>query len=238
MLHFFSRIVVACVLLAAPLMVFAEGFGINATRLIYPQGANSISVTLRNTTTHQPYLTQVAMSKEQNSLVAAPFVVSPPLFRLEPKSTNQVRIMLTREALPADRESVFYFHATAIPASQTRNDSQADDKIKGITRFAVGNTIKVFYRPSGLSGTSVEAQKNLRFTRQGNTLVVTNPSAYYVSLAGLKVGSEILSLATPQALMLAPFSSHTYTGSTINSPVVWQTINDMGGVDSHVASLS
>lgn len=29
----------------------ADGFGINASRLIYPQGAESISVSVRNTTT-------------------------------------------------------------------------------------------------------------------------------------------------------------------------------------------
>lgn len=44
------------VALVYPLAGNAAGFGINATRSVYPEGAKSINITVRNTRTHEPYL--------------------------------------------------------------------------------------------------------------------------------------------------------------------------------------
>lgn len=219
---------------------WAAGFGINATRLIYPQAANSIAAELRNTQSSEPLLVQVGVSDSPEARASAPFAVTPPLFRLEPQSVNQVRILRTGSELPADRESVFYFHATAIAASKLPEKAHAPGDALANARFGVGSVIKLFYRPAGLGGSSAAAQKNLQFSRQAGSLRVTNPSPYYVSFAGLQVAGKPLPLKTPAALMLAPRGSHTWP---VNGPlpagsrVTWQTINDSGGHSDHSATL-
>ncbi|MNZ91986.1 putative fimbrial chaperone protein ElfD precursor [compost metagenome] len=154
-------------LLGAPLAGWSAGFGINATRLIYPEGASSINVAVRNTLNHEPYLVQTAISGKQDAQTAAPFTVTPPLFRLEPQSTNQLRIAFTGQPLPDDRESVFYLHATAIPASTQRDPAQQRNDVQAQLRFGVGNIIKLFYRPASLSGSSAAAQKELPVLPRG-----------------------------------------------------------------------
>lgn len=227
-------------LLTASTLGWSAGFGINATRLIYSEGAGSISVAVRNTLEREPYLVQATVSGKQDSQTATPFTVTPPLFRLEPQSTNLLRITFNGTPLPADRESVFYFHATAIPTSMQADPGQRQNDIQAQLRFGVGSIIKLFYRPAQLKGSSAAAQKGLQLYRQNGGVKVVNASPYFVSLSELKVGKERLKLDTPAALMIAPFGSHTWpvkTPLTAGTGVQWQTINDTGGIDAFNAAL-
>lgn len=224
-------------LLVTPVLVQASGFGINATRLIYPQEARSISVTLRNTLTTAPYLVQVGVSCAQSGHVSAPFLVTPPLFRLEPGSVNQVRIAIQGARLPADRESVFYFQASAIPASTAPTSGNQGGGVHGTAQFGVGNIIKLFYRPADLPSSSTAAQQDLQFSRAQGGLQVSNPSPYFVSFASISVGGKKLRLDTSEALMLRPFGSHTYPATALRGPVKWQTINDEGGINAFSREL-
>ncbi|WMB71231.1 molecular chaperone [Shewanella oncorhynchi] len=228
--QFYTMVVV---LFFFPIIALADGFGINATRLIYPQGTNSISTTVRNTQSNLPYLVQVSISKAQDSYIATPFSVTPPLFRLEPKSINQIRIAGNDASLPKDRESIFYFHATAIPATDKPASEPQVDDVHAAVQFGVGSVIKMFYRPTGLSSTSSAAQKHLQFSRHSDGLLVTNPSPFFVSLASIQFGGQSLKLDTPEALTIAPFSSHTYSAEMKSGSleVEWQTINDQGGIN-------
>ncbi|MFC0228350.1 fimbrial biogenesis chaperone [Serratia aquatilis] len=218
-------------LMVMPMAGQASGFGIDATRLIYPQGAGSISVTLRNTLTTTPYLVQTAISRTPAGTEPVPFIATPPLFRLEPASINQVRITYRQSApLPRDRESVFYFRASAIPASHAPDTDQSAGRVKGAAQFGVGNIIKLFYRPSTLAGSALMAQKGLQFSRVGEGVRVNNPSPYFISFASLSVGGKKLPLNTPEALMIAPFGTHTFVAKELHGKVKWETIGDEGGI--------
>lgn len=212
---------------------YANGFGINAMRLIYPEGKKDISTTVRNTTNDVVYLVQAGMSRAQKSMVSAPFTVTPPLFRLEPNSVNSIRIALNTTDLPRDKESVFYLHTSALPASKKTNNDQLSNDIPTSIQFAVGNIIKVFYRPANLLTTPEEAQKNLKFLATGSGLKAINDSPYYVSLSGLKVGGRKVSLNTPDELMIPPFGSHVYPVKNTTGIIEWSTINDIGGNNAY-----
>ncbi|MFI8415332.1 molecular chaperone [Serratia sp. NPDC078593] len=225
-----------CLMVTSAVMTLpaqAEGFGINATRLIYPQGAKSITATVRNTLPNLPYLVQANISKTIDGSENTPFWLTPPIFRLEPQSTNQLRIALKGESLPDDRESVFYLNTRAIPASQATGSDDLTQKVSGAVQLGVGTIIKLFYRPAGLSGSSVQAQKGLKFAVSATGLTVTNPSPYFVSLAGLNFAGKTLPLISPDALMLKPFGSHTYPTTLSRGHISWKTINDQGGIDSY-----
>lgn len=225
-------------LLAAPVISQAAGFGIDATRLIYPQGQNSISVGVRNTGTDAPYLVQTQVIRTLEGAERSPFDALPPLFRLEANSTNQVRIMARDVSqLPSDRESIFYFRATAIPATQTQSANEQSQYAQGATRFGVGSSIKLFYRPSGLPGSSADAQRDLQFSRVGKDLRVTNPSPYFVSFASVSLNGKQLPLDTPQAKMLAPFASYSWKNAGARGSVKWATIGDEGGKNAFSQSL-
>lgn len=234
----FRTLFFSLLLLISP--VWAAGFGINTTRLIYPQGAKSISAELRNTQKNEPLLVQIGISDSPDIRSQSPFIVTPPVFRIEPQSVNQVRIALPINLLPSDKESVFYFHATAITAKNGPVHSYQENNIQANISFGVGSVIKLFYRPSGLRGSPAEAQKGLQFSRVDAGLQVINPSSYFVSFAKIQVGEKSLPFNSPTSMMLAPGGRFTWRVSTnlkAGSLMKWQTINDSGGIDEYSAVL-
>ncbi|NWE37301.1 fimbrial biogenesis chaperone, partial [Pseudomonas gingeri] len=73
----------------------------------------------------------------------APFLLTPPIFRLDEKKGQTIRIIFTGANLPSDRESIFWFNALEIPALP-------EDKSKNYLQIALRNRLKLFYRPSNL----------------------------------------------------------------------------------------
>ncbi|MGF6916372.1 fimbrial biogenesis chaperone [Paraburkholderia sp. 40] len=133
----------------------------------------------------------------------APFLVTPPIFRIEPKAGQTVRLVFTGKDLPQDRESVFYFNTLQIPS---KNAAYADQNQMLVM---LRNRLKLFYRPAGIEGSAQKAQQQLTFRigKQGKSERVTanNPSSYYISLldGSVTCGTHT---ATFAADMLAPHS--------------------------------
>jgi fimbrial chaperone protein len=231
MSRFISPALFATALLTVSAATQAAGFGVDATRLIYPQGDASISATIRNTEASTPYLVKAEISRSVTHAKAAVFDVIPPLVRLNAGSTNQLRIVARDVShLPSDRESVFYFRTTAIPASQQPDMTEQTEHAKGMVRFGVGAIIKLFYRPASLPGSPHDAQRDLKFSRTAKGIQVSNPSPYFVSFASISVGGKALPLSTPEQKMIAPYATAEWAISSVKGTVKWKTINDGGGV--------
>ncbi|NXZ90140.1 molecular chaperone [Serratia fonticola] len=212
---------------------FASGVGINATRVVFIEGSQSAPVIIRNNNPDESYLVQsyLADNKKQNNSI--PFDVLPPIFRLLPDNRNEVRIVEKINSLPKDRESVFYFHARAIPANTKKNGLDVKEN-NGVIKIALESVIKVFYRPKNLPSSPQQAQGNLRFEPVSGGLKVSNTSPYYISLAKLTVDKLSITLSIEKNnAMIAPFSELFYATPVNKGNVSWTTINDLGGYDVH-----
>lgn len=191
---------------------------VGGTRLIYNASENEASLPVSNTQDGVPYLIQSWVELSENSEGQVPFIVTPPLFRLDAGHENTLRIIYTGEKkLPENRESVFWLNVKSIP-SMTRSDENR-------LLIAVKTRMKLFYRPALLaSELAGEAWEKLKFEPRGEHLLIINPTPFYVSLYSLKVGDKSIS----QPPMISPFSSETVAGS--GKQVTWKAINDFGGV--------
>ncbi|EBF0111963.1 molecular chaperone [Salmonella enterica subsp. enterica] len=196
------------------------GIVIGGTRVIYDGDKKETSASVRNPEKSGVYLVQSWVdSGEQGGKV--PFIVTPPLFRINPGEENMLRIVRTGGNLPQNRESVFWLNVKSIPAS---DDSQPRTNV---LQVVVKSRLKLFYRPVGLEGQPESAYHQLSVARSGNQLTVSNPTPYFVTLFTLKVdGQEI-----KEADMVPPKGSVSFTLSSANaSSVTWQAISDYGGV--------
>lgn len=210
---------------------FASGVGINATRVVFIEGNQSAPVVIRNSSPDESYLIQSYLTDNKEHNNAIPFDVLPPIFRLPPDSRNEVRIVEKTHDLPKNRESVFYFHARAIPANAKKNDVKENN---GVIKIALESVIKVFYRPKNLPSSPQQAQGSLRFEPVSGGLKVNNASPYYISLAKLTVDKHSIPLSIENNnAMIAPFSALFYATPVNKGNVSWTTINDLGGYDVH-----
>ncbi|WP_314188623.1 molecular chaperone [Yersinia massiliensis] len=195
------------------------GVLIGGTRIIYDGAKKEAAISVTNEDKNSPYLIQSWVDNfDTNNTNKVPFMITPPLFRLDGGKESSLRILFTGKKLPQDRESVYWLNIKSIPSSPKNDSNQLFISIK--------NRIKLFYRPAGLVGHAADAYKALSFSRQGKQLLVNNPTAYHVSFHTLKVGTHEIK----GALMVAPKSTLTIElpAGTSNT-VSWQVINDFGG---------
>lgn len=206
---------------------------INATRVIYQSDAKEVLIKMVNQG-EQPLLVQSWLDDGHEDVdpqsLNVPFIASPPVSRVDPKQGLTVRLNWDGQALPADRESVFWFNALEIPGKN--KDTETSNKLQ----IALKTRIKVFYRPVSLPGTPDEAIQKLRWTlsKQGKEVWATakNDSPYFVSMTSATVTSGGKKYAF-EPDMVSPFASASYPVKSLNSlqldAMSWTAVNDYGG---------
>ncbi|NCE83781.1 molecular chaperone [Pseudomonas sp. Q1] len=195
------------------------GVVVGGTRVIYDASKKETSISVSNKDEAKPYLIQSWVDDALVEGRKAPFVMTPPLFRLDAGQENILRILRTGGQFPEDKESVFWVNIKAIPTSDKSDTNQL--------QIAVKSRIKLFFRPAGLSGQAGEAYKSLTFSRSGDQLIANNPTPYHVSFYSLSVGGK----AIKDPGMVAPKSTFAWTlPAGASGAVGWEAINDYGGI--------
>jgi len=201
------------------------GITLTGTRLIFNGNKNEAVMTINNPD-NAVYLIQSWVSLDDKK--SPEFIVTPPLFRMEAKASNTLRILLTKNNLAKDKESLFWLNVKAIPSS--------DPDAKNSLLIAINTKIKLIYRPTSLMGKNADiAYKKLLFKvdLKKKELIASNPTAYYINLSNLTYNNN--QIQSPG--IVAPFSEAKWKikPAIANSKVEWIAINDFGG-DTSLAS--
>ncbi|GAA3611770.1 fimbria/pilus periplasmic chaperone [Gibbsiella greigii] len=212
-----SHVLLTVATLLSPLLAYAGGVGLGATRLVYQAGDKQAALGVRNTNENDPYLIETWLDNANNEQTTD-FVVVPPLAVLQPKSENTLRIMFTGQGLPQDRETLYWMTVKAIPQSAPHE--------KNTLQMAAASRIKVFYRPTNLPIAPSDAWKRLEGTFNTGKVTLHNPTPYYITLSSLTIDGKKV---TP--LMIAPKNKITLTGTFANAKKAeYQTTNDYGAI--------
>ncbi len=219
----FSLTVSCFALLALIAPAASAGVIISGTRVIYSSDAREVSVKLTNVG-KRPVLVQSWIddgdTKATPETIHVPFVLTPPINRIEAGKGQTLRISQTGELLPTDRESIFWLNVLEIPAKDPllKNENHL--------QMAFRSRIKFFYRPANL-GTNVNAAINsFKWSTDGKKITATNPGPYYVSFVTLSVNNKDIS-----GEMVAPFSSHSFNLASVKGDKVkGELVNDYGAI--------
>ena len=211
---------------------------ISGTRVIYPQSAKDVTVKMENRGT-KPLLVQSWLDDGRDTVnpqeLKLPFIVTPPVSRIDPSKGQTVRITWTQQPLAQDRESLFWFNVLEVPPKSKDGDSQ------NVLQLAFRTRIKMFFRPDGLPGDPAIAAGNLKWSQQGTALIANNSSPYYVSMAKATVtvnGKKI----EVDSHTIPPLSNETIPVK--NAPALrggkieYTAINDFGGTEKHQAAIN
>ncbi|AHG20261.2 pilus assembly protein PapD [Chania multitudinisentens RB-25] len=197
---------------------------ISGTRVIYPSDAKEVSVKISNGGPSPVLLQSWIDNGDTNakpSAIKVPFVLTPPMNRVEAGKGQTLRISFAGGSLPMDKESVFWLNVLEVPAkTQTKTEENR-------LQMAFRSRIKLFYRPAGLEGNANEAIKAITWSSQGNQVQATNPTPYYVSLINLSVNGKKLN-----QMMVAPHSTMPLNlVGNAGSKISGSFINDYGAVN-------
>jgi P pilus assembly chaperone PapD len=211
---------------------------IAGTRVIFPANDGEVTVRLTNQGANPALVETWIDAGDPNSTpdkVHTPFLITPPLFRMEPNRDQSLRILFTHSdtPLPTDRESVFWLNVLEVPPKPTGQQYQG----KNYLQLAIRSRVKLFYRPGGLPGDAIKAPGELTFKAESAngsvSLLAHNPTPYYVTITRLTVnGSD-----KPREAgigMVAPMSDLrlTMAGATqapaAGTALSYYCINDFG----------
>ncbi|MCX8958674.1 fimbrial biogenesis chaperone [Erwinia psidii] len=208
---------------------------ISGTRIIFPGSEKEVNVRTNNRG-NNPALVQVWVDDGNvNGDVNAmkiPFMVTPPVYRVEPGKGQSVRLIYNGMALPQDRESVFWFNLLEVPPVVKAMENV--DRLE----LAFRTRIKIFYRPKALSSSSTNELEKIKWEvlSSNKGIKVTNPTPYYLSFDSINAQFSDNSFAlTP--VMVAPFGSGDFLLENKSSiagltGVTFKLINDYGSAYS------
>ncbi|MFW1852598.1 molecular chaperone [Acinetobacter guillouiae] len=222
------------------MMSFAHaGVSIDGTRIIFPSKSKSVNVQLRNAY-DTPALVQAWIDTGDSEKIPkadeVPFVLNPPLTRVEAKKGQIIRIIpLDTSKLPQDRESIFWFNMMDIPPE----DPSLKDK--NYLSFTVRTRLKLFYRPS-LVMTPFAAQQGLQFKYDPATQTVqmNNPTPYYLTVVQVASGKNQAFSSAENAIMLAPFTStnlKNFKHDASSKKIAYEVLNDLGTVQTYETTI-
>jgi P pilus assembly chaperone PapD len=198
----------------------AGGIQVGRTRIIYDANKKEVELPLTNKDKSLPWLIQ-SWSDIGDGKTKGPFIVTPPLFRLDPEKEQSLRITWTGQTLPSDRESLFYINVRTIPAT-TKEDAD-----KNVLRLIYKTRMKMFWRPTGLSSTAGESCKNIHFTLNGKDLVIVNDGSFYSIFDSVRIDGHLLE----NAEMIAPKSTVRLvleSNFSAARQIDWRCITDYG----------
>ncbi|KAA8729440.1 fimbrial biogenesis chaperone [Ewingella americana] len=205
---------------------------ISGTRVIYPAGQKEVTVKLDNVGS-APVLIQSWIDNgnvdTKPEKIVVPFILTPPINRVEPKKGQTLRVSYTGAPLPTNKESVFWLNVLEIPA---KAKSKGQDNY---LQVAFRSRIKLFFRPQGLEGNANDAVKSVTWKSSPEGLTATNPTPYFVSLVTVAVNKRETEgyMIPPQSSLSFKFPAAVLPGAEINLT----SVNDYGAIVNSKATV-
>ncbi|MGO4502956.1 MULTISPECIES: fimbrial biogenesis chaperone [unclassified Dyella] len=241
-----TRIACALALAVGGLSSAYAGIQINGTRVIYPAAEREVTLSMINNGT-SPLLLQSWVDdgdlQANPETSKAPFLLTPPMSRVDAGKGQTLRIMFTGGNPPQDRETVFWLNVLEIPTKPKATDGDSNNFLQ----FAIRSRIKIFYRPKGLPGNAFDAvdQVTWRVRPDGNGFIAecTNPTPYNVSIASVVAkGSTVPQTIDAKGGMCpAKGTEKLPVNGDLNAAggkLTVDVINDFGGFESHEVAFS
>lgn len=202
-----------------------------ATRLIYFTDSNGASLTVINPQSY-PMLVQSEVFAEDRK-TPAPFIVTPPLFRLDGHQQSRIKVIATRNHNEGRTESLSWLCLTGIPpepdaewTDEADKKKQAGQRATLLTQLRIKSCLKLLTRPSSLKGSPDDFASSLTWEKRGKTLTVTNPTPFFMNLRSVQLGKE--TVGNPE--YVPPLGKRKLSVSAdARGPVHWRLITDYGG---------
>ncbi|WP_052282899.1 molecular chaperone [Kluyvera genomosp. 1] len=184
---------------------------VNQTRLIIDENTRDVTFSVINEGT-SPTLMQLWSDRDnlldRPEIIKMPFVITPPVFRLEAGKSRAVRIQWTGDSssLAKESESLFWLNILEVPP-KSANPTDAN-----VLQMAFRTRIKLLYRPSAIAKvTLLEGVKQLETATipcAGKTcLRLKSRSPLHITLLNITLNNGMQINVLPHDGIIAPFST-------------------------------
>ncbi|MGU3414499.1 molecular chaperone [Enterobacteriaceae bacterium C34A] len=208
--RFFQSTILLCAGLLAALPAQAATY-VNQTRLIIDEKSRDVTFSVINEGT-APALMQLWSDRDnlldRPETIRMPFVITPPVFRLEAGKSRAIRIQWTGDATAVknNQESLFWLNVLEVPPKS------AGPTDANVLQMAFRTRIKLFYRPTAIaSATLEEGVKQLQTATvscNGKAcLRLKSRSPLHITLLNITLNNGMQINTLPNNGMITPFST-------------------------------
>lgn len=206
-----------------------------ASRIIYFADSNGASLTVMNPQSYPMLVQSEVVADDKNN--RAPFIVTPPLFRLDGHQQSRIKIIAITNHDSDTTESLFWLCLKGIPpepdaewTDEAYKKKQARQHATLLTQLRIKNCLKLLVRPSSLHGTPEDFASSLTWIKNGKTLTVNNPTPFFINLRSV----QLENIKVNNTEYVPPMGKRELgIPADAHGPVRWQLITDYGG-DSKV----
>lgn len=200
---------------------------LDRTRVIFTGDSDTLSMKVTNENKEQPYLAQAWIEDEYGHKINRPFIVLPPIQRVEPDSSAILQVIYQPmvNLLPQDKESLFYFNLREIPLKSGK---------VSVLPLILPTKVMFFYRPQALlvpSGSGKAPwQEQLTLHPEGGNYRFDNPTPYYVTIVEAATSAKGKAIADFEGVTLEPTSTSTLnlSGKTLGNTPSFIYVDDFG----------
>ncbi|MFV3368945.1 molecular chaperone [Pseudomonas sp. NY15435] len=224
----------------------SAGIVITGSRVVYPAKDREVTVKMTNNA-EEPSLVQAWVDRGDSKLTPdkadGPFLITPPITRVEPKKGQALRLVYTGdEAASKKQESVFWLNVLDVPPMPKNKEAN-------FLQVAVRSRLKIFYRPDDLPGSPAESAQGLKWSvvqsGAGYGVKATNSGAFHVSLSTITVqtNGKAYQVKPEDVKMVAPGASEVFPLHDLSAApgpgtqVDYQWVNDWGSPQKLEAKL-
>lgn len=200
------------------------------SRVIFNASDRMQSLMLVNTNSYPVVVQTWADNGEGNPDVKnIPFIILPPIFRLEPSDVRGIRIVKNDTSLAQDRESIFWLNIYEMPPDTRINKENS-------VLVTMNTQIKVINRPALVTTTPTESLAKVRCTLQSKGLLkCSNHSANYLSVSNIRyIDKENRMHAIKNGMLTFPpyseVSIHENKMESIPAKLIFTLVEDGGGL--------
>lgn len=187
--------------ISASLLLFTASshaaFVLNSTRYVFDEKRENISVQVDNQST-QEYGGQIWIENQDQDDKNVYFVPSPTFFKVADQHKQILRILKINDALPKDKESLFWINVQEIP--------KAPKDGANALSIALHTQVKMIYRPDILKDKRENAEKNIKLINDESSTVLFNDSPYYFAVINVKQNGKNVNLGDNVKNKIAVFS--------------------------------
>lgn len=209
----------------------SSGVTLGATRVIYPLSGKGVSLSVTNPQDFPVLVKSSVLDEGQKK--EAPFIITPPLFRLDGGQLNALNITRTGGDYPADRESVNWVCVQGIPpepdSAWAGDEKQGSDKkVSMSVQVIISSCIKLFVRPESINGNPVNMADRVSWKISGKTITAANPTPFYMNVSSLTFNGAQLNMARSYIPPFAEEKIPLPSGAAGRGTLKWVVIGDYG----------
>ncbi len=194
---------------------------INKDKFIFIESKNQEIIEIKNNTTNDYFIQSWISHYDESNETELPFMITPPLFKIEKDENYSLKIFKTDEIEKKDRETLYRINIKRIPLLSN------SDENKNLLHISMNSVYNLIYRPISIEKGVKDAYKKIEFLKnKNNEFIVNNPTPYFITL--LNVNSESVVLIEKSKTM-PPFKKYN-TKKIIKKDglIKWKTIDQYG----------